>query len=63
LHVAGQLGQQFVGGNADGTGQAQFVPDAGLELIGDGLCRAVEGLGVGDIQEGFINGDTSTSGV
>jgi len=52
--VGGNLGDELVGGRADRTGQAEFAPDAHLDLDRDLLDRLGQ---VADIEEGLVDRD------
>jgi len=63
--VAGEFGEELVGGDADAGGEAAFGTDALLEGLGEGLGAqqgVVVGAGTvaavgGDIEVGFVHGD------
>ncbi len=55
--VAGQLGQQLVGGDADGGGQAGLGPDPGPDGGADLGAGAEQPDGAGDVEEGLVEGD------
>jgi len=54
---AAELGEELVGGDADGAGEAELGADGVLDLSGDGFGRSEEAEGAGDVEEGFVDGD------
>ena len=58
-HLRGNLGDQLIGSNSDGTGQTQAVANVRLKSAGQSLRLFPK---TRDIQEGFINGDLLETG-
>ena len=54
LQVAGDLGQELVGGHAHRRHQPQFLADRLLDLPSDLHGRAEEVLAAGHVQKGFV---------
>ncbi len=57
VDVACDLGQEFVGGDSGGGGEAGFLKDTAADFVGDERGAAVEVLVVGDVEEGFVEGE------
>ena len=55
--LAGELGEEFVRGHADGAGEACLGEDLGFDLAGDGLGFAEEAAHARDVQEGLVDGE------
>ncbi len=57
MDVACDFGEEFVGGDAGGCGEGGFFEDAAADFVGDECCAALEMLAVGDVDEGFVEGE------
>src|SRR5690606_21100627 len=56
LPVTGDLGEELVGRNARRDGDAQLLPDAPTNVLGDTRGAAGEVLATGYVEKGFIEG-------
>jgi len=57
VHVGGEFGEEFIGGDADGGGECGFVADGLFDVAGDGFWGTAELEGAGDVEVGFVDGD------
>lgn len=55
FEVAGQFGQEFVGGDADGAGEVEAMLNPGLKEHGNVFCRPVKLAGSGYVHKGFVD--------
>ncbi len=54
LDVAGDFGEECVGGDAGRGGEGGFFEDSAAYFVGDERCAALEKVAVGDVDEGFV---------
>lgn len=70
LEIAGEFGEEFVGGDSDTGREAAFGSDSVLEGLGEGvgaeegvvMCAGAFAAEVGHIEVGFVHGDLLDQG-